>query len=76
MNTPRIVVDGEQFSLWTRGIYLQRKGARGIIVNEFDCEQAAEALSQGETVYLSDHRKICGTLRLVDDEYIQEVLSP
>ena len=75
MDIPRIVVDEEQFSLWTQGVYLSHEHGRVIVVRENECEQAMEGLVAGETIYLSENGRIGSTLRLVDGQYIQEDLA-
>lgn len=64
----KYLVDKEEFKMWMKGVLLDFKNGKGIVVNEIECEAAEAALERGEEVYCKVGNKLTGTKLILDKE--------
>ena len=70
-----LIVDREEFRLWTEGILLQREGTHIVVGDNVKHEAAEKALDRGEVIGLTIDSRLVSYLQLVNGKYV-EVLAP
>jgi hypothetical protein len=69
-----ISVDRHQFINWCKGIFLDLRNGKGIVVNEVLCQKAEDELKAGKIITLTSDYNPVSTVKMVGEVFVESAL--
>ena len=66
-----VSVDRNQFINWCKGVFLDLRNGKGIVVNETLCQKAEDELKAGKTITLTSDYDPVSTVKMVDGVFVE-----
>lgn len=70
-----ISVDRNQFINWCKGVFLDLRNGKGIVVNETLCKKAEDELKAGKTITLTLNYEPVSTVKMVGEVFVESALE-
>jgi hypothetical protein len=70
-----VSVDRNQFINWCKGVFLDLRNGKGIVVNETLCQKAEDELKAGKKITLTLNYEPVSTVEMVGEVFVESALE-